>query len=68
MTVMPVRHKFMVPDGIQPIVMRELAEELSKPLSIIYQQSWLTGRIPADWRWGLLAPAVPAVRGQKEKT
>jgi len=32
-------------------VLRELAEELAKPLSIIYQQSWLTGEVPDDWRF-----------------
>ncbi|KAK4825724.1 hypothetical protein QYF61_002163 [Mycteria americana] len=31
--------------------LRELvAEVLTKPLSIIYQQSWLTGEVPVDWR------------------
>ena len=39
-------HKAMGPDGIHPRVLRELAEALTKPLSIIYQQSWLTGEIP----------------------
>ncbi|KAJ7415111.1 hypothetical protein BTVI_39409 [Pitangus sulphuratus] len=39
-------HKSMGPDGIHPRVMRELAEEIAKPLSIIYQQSWLTGEVP----------------------
>ncbi|RMC10397.1 hypothetical protein DUI87_13201 [Hirundo rustica rustica] len=28
----------------------ELADELAKPLSIIYQQSWLTGEVPDDWK------------------
>ncbi|KFQ00489.1 hypothetical protein N329_04168, partial [Haliaeetus albicilla] len=43
-------HKSMGPDGIHPRVLRELAEVLSKPLSIIYQQSWLTREVPVDWR------------------
>ena len=32
-------HKSMGADGIHPRVLRELAEELAKPLTIIYQQS-----------------------------
>jgi len=39
-------YKSMGPDGIHPRALRELAQELAKPLSIIYQQSWLTGEIP----------------------
>jgi len=43
-------YKSMGPDGIHPRVLRELVEELAKPLSIIYQKSWLTGEVPDDWR------------------
>ncbi|KAK4818286.1 hypothetical protein QYF61_010428 [Mycteria americana] len=43
-------HKSMGPDEIHLRVLKELAEVLTKPLSIIYQQSWLTGEVPADWR------------------
>ncbi|KFW80737.1 RNA-directed DNA polymerase from mobile element jockey, partial [Manacus vitellinus] len=43
-------HKSMGQDGIHPRVMRELAEELTKLLSIIYHQSWLTGEVPEDWK------------------
>jgi len=43
-------HKSMGLDEIDPRVLRELAEELSKPLSIICHQSWLTGEVPGDWR------------------
>ncbi|GAB0208581.1 mitochondrial enolase superfamily member 1 [Grus japonensis] len=57
-------HKSMGPDGIHPRVLRGLAEELAKPLSIIYQQSWLTGEVPDDWR---LANVMPIYKkGQKE--
>ncbi|KAK4808570.1 LOW QUALITY PROTEIN: hypothetical protein QYF61_009873 [Mycteria americana] len=37
-------------------VLRELVEELAKPLSIIYQQSWLTGEAPDDWRLANVTP------------
>ncbi|KAJ7424329.1 hypothetical protein BTVI_06919 [Pitangus sulphuratus] len=43
-------HKSVEPDGIHPKVMRLLVEELANPLSIIYQQSWLTGEVPDDWK------------------
>lgn len=35
-------------DGIHPRVLRELAELLTKPLSIIYQQFYLTSEVPVD--------------------
>ncbi|RMC21672.1 hypothetical protein DUI87_02540 [Hirundo rustica rustica] len=49
-------HKSMGPDGIRPRVMRELADELAKPLSIIYHQSWLTGEVPDDWKLANVTP------------
>jgi len=49
-------HKFMVSGGIHPRVLRELLEELAKPLSIIYQQPWLTGEVPDDWRIASVMP------------
>ncbi|NXM61588.1 RTXE polymerase, partial [Illadopsis cleaveri] len=49
-------HKSMGPDGIHPRVMRELADELAKPLSTIYQQSWLTGEVPDDWKLANVTP------------
>jgi len=42
-------YKSMGLDGIPPRVLRELAEELAKPLSTICQQSWVTGEVPDDW-------------------
>ncbi|TRZ25108.1 hypothetical protein HGM15179_002011 [Zosterops borbonicus] len=49
-------HKSMGPDGIHPRVMRELADDLAKPLSIIYNQSWLTGEVPEDWKLASVTP------------
>lgn len=51
-------------DGIGLRALRELAEELAKPLSIIYQQSWLTGEVPDDWRFANMTPIYR--KGQKE--
>ncbi|GAB0209287.1 receptor-type tyrosine-protein phosphatase zeta [Grus japonensis] len=57
-------HKSMGLDGIHPRVLRELEEVLTKPLPIIYQQFWLTGEVPVDWR---LANVMPIYKkGQKE--
>ncbi|GAB0179931.1 mitochondrial enolase superfamily member 1 [Grus japonensis] len=42
-------HKPMEPDGIHPRVLSELAEVLTKPLSIIYQ-------VPVDWRVADVTP------------
>ncbi|KAK4828105.1 hypothetical protein QYF61_023467 [Mycteria americana] len=57
-------HKSMGPDEIYPRVLKELADVLAKPLSIIYQQSWITGEVPVDWR---LANVMPIFKkGRKE--
>ncbi|KFP13318.1 RNA-directed DNA polymerase from mobile element jockey, partial [Egretta garzetta] len=57
-------HKSMGPDGIHPRVLKELAEELAKPLSIISQQSWRIGEVPDDWRLANVTPIFK--KGQKE--
>ncbi|RMC22386.1 hypothetical protein DUI87_00700 [Hirundo rustica rustica] len=57
-------HKSMGPDGIHPRVMRELADELAKPLSIIYHQSWLTDEVPDDWKLANVTPVHK--KGAKE--
>ncbi|KAK4818042.1 hypothetical protein QYF61_004569 [Mycteria americana] len=57
-------HKSMGLDGIHPRVLRDLAEELAKPLSIIYQQSSLTGEVPDNWR---LASVTPIYKKDRKK-
>ena len=45
-------------------MLRELAGVLTKPLSIVYQQSWLSREVPLHWR---LASVMPIYKqGQKE--
>ncbi|KAK4828250.1 hypothetical protein QYF61_024857 [Mycteria americana] len=39
-------------------------EVLTKPLSILYQQSWITGEIPVDWRLANVTPIYK--KGWKE--
>jgi len=57
-------HKSMGPGGMEPGVLGKLAEVLTKPLLMIYQQSWLTGEVLVDWR---LANVMPIYKeGQKE--
>ncbi|KFV66168.1 RNA-directed DNA polymerase from mobile element jockey, partial [Dryobates pubescens] len=54
-------HKSMGLDGIHPRVLRELADELAK---LIFQQSWLSGEVPDDWK---LANVMPIhKKGQKD--
>ncbi|PKU32960.1 hypothetical protein llap_16734 [Limosa lapponica baueri] len=46
----PDTHKSMGPDEMYPQVLRELADVIAKPLSIVFETSWRTGEVPEDWR------------------
>ena len=43
-------HKSVGSDGIHPRVLKEFVEVLTKLHAVVYQQSWLTGEVPVDWR------------------
>ena len=48
-------HKSVGLDGIHPRVLRELADMIAKPLSII-QCSWPTSKVSEDWRLASVTP------------
>ena len=57
-------HKSMGPDGMHPLVLRELADVVAEPLSIIFERSWRTGEVPEDWRKASVTPIFK--KGEKE--
>ena len=44
------------PDGIHPMLLRECAEVLALPLSIIFRKSLLSGRLPQLWKVSRVSP------------
>ncbi|BHF83594.1 hypothetical protein SprV_0902673700 [Sparganum proliferum] len=44
------------PDAIPAKLLKELAPEMSKPLAVIFQTSFLTGCLPSDWKPANITP------------
>ena len=58
-------YKSMGPHGLHPRVLKELAEVVAEPFSIIFGKSWLSGKVPDDWRKGHVTPIYK--KGSKEE-
>jgi len=59
-------HKSMGPDEVYPQVLRELADEVAKPLSFTFGKSWQSGEVPTDWKRGNITPIFN--KGKKENS
>ena len=44
------------PDGIHPMLLKSCAGTLAEPLSVIFQTSFESGVVPADWKTALVTP------------
>lgn len=54
----------MGPDEIHPQGLRALVDEVSEPLSIMFEKSWQSGQVPTDWKRESIAPIFK--KGKKE--
>ncbi|KFV06962.1 hypothetical protein N339_04053, partial [Pterocles gutturalis] len=57
-------HKSTGPDKIHPRVLRQLVDEVAKPLTITFQSLWQSGEVPTGWKRGNILPFLK--KGKKE--
>ena len=44
------------PDGLHSKVLKELADVVPEPLNEIFEKSWITGKLPEDWKRADVVP------------
>lgn len=52
----PKVHKSMGPNEMYLRVLKELADEVAEPLSIVFEKLWQYGEVSADWKRGNITP------------
>lgn len=56
----------MGPDGMYPQVLRKLVGIVARPLSVIFERSWQSGKVIENWKKANVIPVFK--KGKKEDT
>jgi len=58
----------MGPDETHLRALRDLVDEVAKPLSILFEKLWQSSKVPTDWRRGNINPLSKRVKRKSQGT